>query len=207
MTTSELTTKYDKAFLKIQPDIDAAVKDGLNPHFKNTYTSLEAVIGYMKPILNDAGFIFRQTMSLINERQSVITRIIHVESGEWIQCESYCAMKDENDPQKHGSSITYLRRYQLKTICGMSEMDDDGNQGAGRKPKSPTRAKPEPKSSAEADFDDLKFRIEKISKIDQVEKAREHVANDMLLDPAEKKAAAMLIDMREKIILASENKL
>ena len=35
----------------------------------------------------------------------------------------------KNDPQQHGSAITYAKRYQLGALLGIStEVDDDGNK-------------------------------------------------------------------------------
>ena len=54
----------------------------------------------------------------------VVTRILHV-SGEWIQCIATSPLTKQ-DPQALGSCITYLRRYSLAGMCGITQTDDDG---------------------------------------------------------------------------------
>lgn len=44
-------------------------------------------------------------------------------------------MPAKNDPQGQGSAITYGRRYALKALFGMVDVDDDGNAGSGLPPK------------------------------------------------------------------------
>jgi hypothetical protein len=39
------------------------------------------------------------------------------------------------DPQKLGSCITYFRRYTLKSLLAIAEVDDDGNRAAKPTPK------------------------------------------------------------------------
>ena len=49
------------ALLAAQKAIAFAKKDATNPHFKNKYADLPAVIEAIKPALNDAGISYIQT--------------------------------------------------------------------------------------------------------------------------------------------------
>lgn len=132
MKTSDSIAALAPALLKAQREIKDVVKDGLNPHFKSKYATLDSVIGVCKEALNANGIVFLQGGEETNgETLSLVTRLLH-ESGEWI--ESTLAMKPvKPDPQGIGSCITYARRYALAAICGVtSEDDDDGNAASAR---------------------------------------------------------------------------
>lgn len=124
MKTSESIIKISPALLQAQKALTFASKNAKNPHFKNTYADLSAVIDAVKPALNDAGIIFLQTPSPSdNGYLFLTTRLIH-ESGEWIEDTATCPLPKQ-DPQGYGSCLTYLRRYSLAAICGLYQDDDD----------------------------------------------------------------------------------
>lgn len=124
MKTSESIIKISPALLQAQKSLTFASKNAKNPHFKNTYADLSAVIDAVKPALNDAGIIFLQTPSPSdNGYLFLTTRLIHL-SGEWIEDTATCPLPKQ-DPQGYGSCLTYLRRYSLAAICGLYQDDDD----------------------------------------------------------------------------------
>ena len=63
MKTSESITKIAPALLQAQKSITFAGKNAKNPHFKNTYADLSAVIDAIKESLNNADIVFMQTPS------------------------------------------------------------------------------------------------------------------------------------------------
>jgi hypothetical protein len=48
-----------------------------------------------------------------------------------MQSEQVLRMKDLNNPQQLGSSLTYARRYALASIFNLNQTDDDGNTATG----------------------------------------------------------------------------
>ena len=130
MKTSESLKAFAPAFLKAQKAITFAAKDATNPHFRNKYADLPAVIEAIKPALNSAGIGFSQTPS---ESQpgflALTTRLLH-ESGEFIEDTATIPLP-KADPQGYGSALTYGRRYALAAICGLFQDDDDGNAASG----------------------------------------------------------------------------
>jgi hypothetical protein len=130
MKTSESLGKIAPALLQAQREIRFAAKDAKNPHFKNTYADLPAVIDAVKGPLNDAGIIFIQTPAPSDDgKLHLTTRLIH-ESGEWIESTAVTPLQ-KADPQGVGSAITYMRRYSLAAITGLYQDDDDGNAASG----------------------------------------------------------------------------
>jgi hypothetical protein len=136
MKTSESIKNISVALLKAQKAITFAAKDAVNPHFKNTYADLPAVIDAIKPALNEAGITFMQTPSPSEPGSlALTTRLLH-ESGEWIE-DTATVPLPKNDPQGYGSALTYTRRYSLAAMTGLYQDDDDGC-AASKPSKEPT---------------------------------------------------------------------
>lgn len=146
MKTSESISKVSPAFLAAQKAITFAAKDATNPHFKNTYADLPAVIDAIKAALNDNELAFLQTGSPSDDGcLHLTTRLLHT-SGEWIE-DTLVMPLPKQDPQGYGSAMTYARRYALSAITGLYQDDDDGNAGSGAGAKV---AEPAPKALAPA---------------------------------------------------------
>lgn len=125
MKTSDSIKAIAPALLQAQKAITFAGKNAKNPHFKNSYADLSAVIDAIKESLNNADIVFVQTPSPSDDgRLHLTTRLIHA-SGEWIE-DTAVAPLPKQDPQGFGSAMTYLRRYSLASICGLYQDDDDG---------------------------------------------------------------------------------
>jgi hypothetical protein len=128
MKTSETLTKFIEAFGKAQSSIKFAVENATNPHLKNRYADLSAVIDAIKPALAQQQIAFVQMPESSDDgKLHLTTRLMHM-SGEYIESTASCPLP-KNDPQGFGSALTYLRRYSLSAICGLYADDDDG-QGA-----------------------------------------------------------------------------
>lgn len=152
MKTSESLSKIAPALLGAQKAISYAIKDSVNPHFRNRYADLSAVIEAIKDPLNKEGLTFLQTPSPSeNGTLHLTTRILH-NSGEWIEDTAVCPLP-KNDPQGFGSAMTYLRRYSLGAFLGVpSEDDDDGEAAVGRPvEKLPPRPAPAAKQALKPD--------------------------------------------------------
>lgn len=148
--TSESLGKISAALLAAQKAITFASKDATNPHFKNKYADLPAVIDAIKPALNSADITFIQSASPSDDgKLHLATRLQHV-SGEWIE-DTLVMPLPKQDPQGYGSAMTYARRYALAAITGLYQDDDDGNSGSGvgEKPKASQPSRPAPARTAD----------------------------------------------------------
>jgi len=106
-------------------------KDKTNPHFKNSYVDINNILDEIKPVFDELGIGFFQSMVLINSQQALKTVIFDIEDeSSAVESESVLVAKDLNDPQKLGSSVTYFRRYHLVSLLGLSVTDDDGKAGS-----------------------------------------------------------------------------
>jgi hypothetical protein len=111
-----------------QQEIGKVVKNAKNPHFKNTYADINAIVDAVEPILNKNGLMLIQPI----EDGIVKTRIINVENGETI--ESAMPLVMSGTPQAMGSQITYYRRYTLQSLLCLQVEDDDAQTASNQKP-------------------------------------------------------------------------
>jgi hypothetical protein len=142
MKTSDTTAKVAEALAAAAGEIHNATKDSKNPHFKSSYASLASVIDATKATLAHNGLAVIQSPGWNDGRVTVTTRIIH-QSGEWIEGTAESPV-GKADPQGVGSAVTYLRRYSLAAMCGITQEDDDGqaaSRPAPKKPKADQRTK------------------------------------------------------------------
>ena len=119
---------YSK-LLNAKKNIGKVKKNATNPHFKNHYTDISALIEAVEPILLENGLVLLQPV--LNGK--VITRIIDVETGENV--ESIMELPTLTNPQQMGSAITYYRRYTLQSLLSLQADDDDGNAASKPQPK------------------------------------------------------------------------
>jgi hypothetical protein len=112
-----------KRILEIQMEIGSLSKKSNNPFFKSAYLDLNDLLNNIVPLLNAKGLVLTQPL----EEDTVCSVIMDAESGEAIVTSFLKLPENLTDPQKIGSCITYFRRYTLKSLLAISEVDDDGN--------------------------------------------------------------------------------
>lgn len=139
ITTSPEINHIAAALLQFQSSATGVVKDSKNPHFKNRYASLEAVIDEARPKLQAAGIAWLQAPGHITNGNLALTTILmHAASGQWISSTMEIPL-GKNDPQGAGSAITYSSRYALMATLGLPPVDDDA-EGAMRRDARPAPA-------------------------------------------------------------------
>lgn len=132
------------ALLKAQEKLHGVARDSINPHFKNRYASLEAVITAAKEPLREQGILFIQAIGKITDGSLEIdTMLIHAETCQWMRSTAHMPLS-KMDPQGAGSAGTYGERYSLMAILGLPPIDDDGEQAIDRTDSRPVpQAKPQ----------------------------------------------------------------
>lgn len=125
ITTSETTKAIGGALLKFQGYVSGVKRDGKNPHFKSRYATLENVFDTARPGLQDVGIaVVQAPCSIVEGSLEITTRLIHAESGEWMQSTMHMPL-GKRDPQGAGSATTYGLRYSLMAMLGLPPTDDD----------------------------------------------------------------------------------
>lgn len=153
------------ARLKAQSSLmKGAKKDRDNPFAKNRYATLDAVLEAIADPLCENGLVLTQWVSQVayddgKAKVSVYTRIEHAETSEYMQVSVNMPVL-KVDPQGIGSAITYGRRYTLKPVLAIPEVDDDGAAASGQ--ESELRPKKRTSYAAKKDGGGEKFNeIEK----------------------------------------------
>lgn len=126
---SESIKNIAPALVAFQEDVKRIDKDGVNPHFRSTYTTLDNMIDETKPILQKHGLTVMQFPGGDGERVTIRTLILH-KSGEWIESEALTLRPTKQDPQGIGSAITYGRRYSYAAALSLALGDDDDGNAA-----------------------------------------------------------------------------
>ena len=161
-------------------------KNAKNDHFKNKYADLGEVQECIAEPLAKHGLMVTQTI----EAEGLLrTRLWHVKSLEWI--DSVVKLVTEKaGMQPLGSAITYARRYALKALFGMVDVDDDGKR-TQRPAKQETAAEPV------KPFDVVEEAVEAIraaSNPDEMKAVMERVRMSMFTGTDREKAIAARAD-------------
>jgi hypothetical protein len=154
METKNIYQKLHEAKL----EIGKVAKNAKNPHFKNTYADLNALIEAVEPILLEKGLVLLQPI----KEGKVFTIITSIEDSNSI--ESYIDLTPGLTAQALGSQITYFRRYTLSSLLTLQAIDDDGQQAS------------QPVKVAKTECDDKTFEAIKQAIIDgkrTIEQAKE----------------------------------
>lgn len=162
---SQDITELAKALNLAQSEMRGVTKDSANPHFKNRYASLEAVIDVAKPVLTKHGLSFTQAPGALVEGAVEITTMLMHNSGQWLRSTLHMPVV-KKDPQGVGSALTYGSRYSLMAVLGVPPTDDDdGERAMDRNPPQRQEARPQAVSLAAKDVPGLIEAI-KASKTD-----------------------------------------
>lgn len=124
MKTSESIKELAASLSKAQGEIEGAIKDSKNPHFKSSYADLASVMDAIREPFRKYGLSYSQHPV----GRNLVTILMH-QSGEFIQSEMELLVEKPN-MQGLGSAITYARRYSLAAIAGVAQVDDDGNEAS-----------------------------------------------------------------------------
>lgn len=136
MLKSEYINELSLALSKAQGEMKFAIKDSTNPYFKSKYADLTSVWDVLKQPLSNNGLSVSQVLDHENGNMVLTTLLLH-SSGQYIGG-SMPLIPAKTDPQTLGSLISYMRRYMLSSICGVTADDDDGAL-ASDKPALPTQ--------------------------------------------------------------------
>lgn len=144
---SDNTAELSAALAKAQAGMKAATFNKTNPHFKNKYADLAAVLDAIRKPLADNGLAVTQTTEIRDGGFVLVTTLRH-STGQWIASEYPLPMGAK--PQELGSALTYARRYSLSAIACIAADEDDDAEGARESgqtastPKARSPVKPAP---------------------------------------------------------------
>jgi hypothetical protein len=100
-----------------------------NPHFKSKYFGLSDLLAEVKPVFLKYGLTILQTPYTTETRIALKTEVLH-HTGHRFDFGELAVKSEGTNLQQLGSITTYLRRYSISTLAGISgdtDLDDDGN--------------------------------------------------------------------------------
>jgi len=108
-----------------------------NPHFKSKYFGLGDLLAEAKPVFASYGLAILQTAYTTDTRIALKTEVLH-HTGHRFDFGELAVKSEGTNLQQLGSITTYLKRYAISTLAGISAetdlADDDGNLGSKPKP-------------------------------------------------------------------------
>lgn len=125
-----------KKLLEFQKKGITLKKDGVNPHFRSSYVTLNEVLDKVKGPLNEAGIVIVQAVDTVDGpmgEQVAGLRTALVDTEDDTHVNSFVPFVNTPDMQKLGGAITYARRYALIAMLGLEDEDDDGNTASAKK--------------------------------------------------------------------------
>lgn len=133
MKQSETITKLLLDFTKAQAEFPTLPKDKNGYNYR--YTDLDTVISTIRPILEKYNLGFMQALTTLENGKWAISTRIFSSSGEWIEDTTTLpdvSLAKGNAAQNVGAAITYMKRYTLCAMLGISSDEDpdgkpDGN--------------------------------------------------------------------------------
>lgn len=162
MRMSESITKIAPAMAKAWSDLtnpkhNASVKVNTKNggSYKFEYTDLGGIIDAIKPIYKENGISIIQNpyTDYVDGKLfiSVETMLLH-SSGEWMMSDPL-KMPANNSIQDMGGQVTYMKRYSLSAMLGLStEKDDDANGASGNDYQMNNNSRPNKASEKQLSF-------------------------------------------------------
>jgi len=137
MIKSESIKELAGALSKFQGEVTNPKNTAKNPQFNSKYAPLQDILSLVRPLLSKQGLSLLQTTTGDLEGVTIITILLH-ESGEFLETDPFVLKGEQSirgggkvlNVQGAGSMITYLRRYQISALLGLSSEDDDGNHAS-----------------------------------------------------------------------------
>lgn len=138
MERSEQINDLAAALAKAQATFVPVSKTGNNPFLKSKYVTLDSIIEMTRKPLSDAGLSYTQMLDADGEGLPVLTTMLMHSSGQWLSSGVIVRAisgKGTNELQELGRSITYMKRYALAAMLGVSSDEDTDGHGAKSTPK------------------------------------------------------------------------
>ena len=137
MNTSESVIEITKALGAFQKECPKIKKDSKG--YGYNYASFDSIMDSVKPLLLRHGIVIIQSVSTVDQMTAITTRLQHA-NGEYIQ-DTFCLpatqMKNVNNVQAVGASITYGKRYGLSAMLAIATEDD--TDGVHQQPQAQTQ--------------------------------------------------------------------
>jgi hypothetical protein len=125
------------ALAKAQGKMTGALKDCSNPFYKSKYADINSVWTACREPLSENGLAVTQTIQEKDNGEIYLRTTLGHASGQWMSSVMPIRIRvdgKKNELHELGGCLTYLRRYALSALVGVTaDEDDDGNSVSGYK--------------------------------------------------------------------------
>lgn len=149
MKQSDSIANLAAALVKASAAIKPIPKDRTNPHFRNRYATLDAIVEATRPVLAAHGLAVIQGSAVPETHEGTLvgfnveTMLVH-SSGEWLS-NAVLMPVEKASAQGAGSALTYGRRYGLSALLNLTaDEDDDGETATNHAPRPAAASAPRP---------------------------------------------------------------
>ena len=172
MNQSEKLETLLSDLAKAQAEFPTLPKDKNGYNYK--YTDLDTVISTLRPILAKHNIGFMQTLTTTGNGMSAMTTRLFNAAGEWLEDTTPLpgiSLAKGNAAQNLGAAITYMKRYTLCAMLGVSSDEDpdgkpDGNQDFNaRKQNKNEGSAPQPQQKGPAGGPDTPAQQKRIKEL------------------------------------------
>lgn len=130
MQKSESIKEIAIAMSKVQTKLLAVERTSKG--YTHNYANLTDVMDLLKKVFPEHGLSYVQSSGATETGGLILETILMHISGEWICGEMPVKLPsnlkaDANQLQALGAAISYIRRYALSAMCGVTQVDTDGN--------------------------------------------------------------------------------
>lgn len=115
--------------VKVQTEVGGIHKDSQNPHLKNRFASLEAILSELVPALNTASLFLTQNVDQGHDGTWAVETCVYdgtEKTSDKVSLGRVPVINSKGDAQGLGAAITYARRYGLAAAFGLWQTDSDG---------------------------------------------------------------------------------
>lgn len=135
MEQSETIKALLDSLVNVQAELSTLPKDKQGYGYK--YTELDTVISSIKPLFAKYKLGFMQSLTVFVNKPAITTRIFN-NAGEWLEDTTLLpeiSVGKTNAAQNLGAAITYMKRYALCAMLGISSDEDVDAQTVTQKPE------------------------------------------------------------------------
>jgi len=125
---SDLTGEINTALSKAQGEFPTIVFNRENPHLKEGYTDLNAIMKVIRPILSKHGLSFTQQLWINDGETLLISRCRHC-SGQWIECRCR-VISTSQDLQKFDSGLQKMKIIAAMSLLNITAANDPSDDDA-----------------------------------------------------------------------------
>jgi hypothetical protein len=121
---SEDIRELGAALLRAKNQFKHIEKSGENSHQRYEYARIGDIYNAIEGALMENNILVVHAGG-VTEKEYLITRLIHVPTGQFMQ-DVRLLESEKPGNQAKGATNTYMRKYALLSLCALSTEDDDG---------------------------------------------------------------------------------